>query len=253
MKKVFYAFPFLFFFLMGTHYSIAQSLTPKEIVKRSDDLMQGESSISTMTMEIVRPTWKRSISLKSWGKGRDKSVSLVTAPARDKGQSFLKVGNEMWSWNPSINRLIKLPPSMLSQGWMGSDYTNDDILKESSIVNDYDHSIVGEQIINGLLCYIIEMKPKADAAVVWGKINSYISKEKFFTLKAEYFDEDGELVRTSLLSDIKIMDDREMPTRIEIIPADEPENRTIIVIESTQFNTKIADDFFSQQNMKRLR
>jgi outer membrane lipoprotein-sorting protein len=97
------------------------------------------------------------------------------------------------------------------------------------------------------------MKPKADAAVVWGKINSYISKEKFFTLKAEYFDEDGELVRTSLLSDIKIMDDREMPTRIEIIPADEPENRTIIVIESTQFNTKIADDFFSQQNMKRLR
>lgn len=231
----------------------AQSLSAKEIVKRSDDLMQGESSISTMTMEIVRPTWKRSISLKSWGKGRDKSVSLVTAPARDKGQSFLKVGNEMWSWNPSINRLIKLPPSMLSQGWMGSDYTNDDILKESSIVNDYDHSIVGEQIINGLLCYIIEMKPKADAAVVWGKINSYISKEKFFTLKAEYFDEDGELVRTSLLSDIKIMDDREMPTRIEIIPADEPENRTIIVIESTQFNTKIADDFFSQQNMKRLR
>lgn len=253
MKKVFYAFPFLVFLLVGTHYSIAQSLTAKEIVKRSDDLMQGESSISTMTMEIVRPTWKRSISLKSWGKGRDKSVSLVTAPARDKGQSFLKVGNEMWSWNPSINRLIKLPPSMLSQGWMGSDYTNDDILKESSIVNDYDHSIVGEQIINGLLCYIIEMKPKADAAVVWGKINSYISKEKYFTLKAEYFDEDGELVRTSLLSDIKKMDDREMPTRIEIIPADEPENRTIVIIESTQFNVKFADDFFSQQNMKRLR
>lgn len=231
----------------------AQSLSAKEIVKRSDDLMQGESSISTMTMEIVRPTWKRSISLKSWGKGRDKSISLVTAPARDKGQSFLKVGNEMWSWNPSINRLIKLPPSMLSQGWMGSDYTNDDILKESSIVNDYDHSIVGEQTINGLLCYVIEMKPKTDAAVVWGKINSYISKEKYFTLKAEYFDEDGELVRTSLLSDIKKMDDREMPTRIEIIPADEPENRTIVIIESTQFNAKIADDFFSQQNMKRLR
>ncbi len=231
----------------------AQSLSAKEIVKRSDDLMQGESSISTMTMEIVRPTWKRSISLKSWGKGRDKSISLVTAPARDKGQSFLKVGNEMWSWNPSINRLIKLPPSMLSQGWMGSDYTNDDILKESSIVNDYNHSIVGEQNINGLICYVIEMKPKDEAAVVWGKIKSYITKEKYFTLKAEYFDEDGELVRTSLLSDIKKMDDREMPTRIEIIPADEPENRTIVIIESTQFNAKITDDFFSQQNMKRLR
>jgi outer membrane lipoprotein-sorting protein len=185
--------------------------------------------------------------------GRDKSVSLVTAPARDKGQSFLKGGNEMWSWNPSINRLIKLPPSMLSQGWMGSDYTNDDILKESSIVNDYNHSIVGEQTINGYLCYVIEMKPKADAAVVWGKIKSYITKEKYFTLKAEYFDEYGELVRTNLLSDIKKMDDREMPTRIEIIPADEPDNRTIVVIENTQFNVKIADDFFSQQNMKRLR
>ncbi len=231
----------------------AQTLTAREIVKRSDDLMQGESSVSTMKMEIVRPTWKRSISFKSWSKGRDKSITLITEPARDKGQSFLNVNKEMWSWNPTINRLIKLPPSMLSQGWMGSDYTNDDILKESSVVNDYDHTLVAEKSLEGYTCYVIELKPKPNAAVVWGKIVTYITKDKFFTLKAEYFDEEGILVRTHNLSAIKRMDDRELPTRIEIVPADEPGNRTIVTIESIQFNVKLTDNFFSQQNMKRLR
>ena len=233
--------------------SFGQSLTAKDIVKKSDDLMQGESSLSTMTMEIVRPTWSRSISFKGWTKGRDKSVTLITAPARDKNQSFLKVGNEMWSWNPTINRLIKLPPSMMSQGWMGSDYTNDDILKESSIVNDYEHSIKGETEIDGYKCYIIELIPKENAAVVWGKIVTCISKDSFLNLKAEYFDEENILVRTHLLSDVKKMDDRVIPTRIEVIPADEPENKTIVTIENITFNISVDDKFFSKQNMKRLR
>jgi outer membrane lipoprotein-sorting protein len=228
-------------------------LSAKEIVKKSDDLMQGESSISTMTMEIIRPTWTRSISFKGWSKGRDKSVTLITAPARDKGQSFLKVGNEMWSWNPSINRLIKLPPSMMSQGWMGSDYTNDDILKESSIVNDYEHTLKGETTIDGHLCYVIELKPLPQAAVVWGKITTYITKETFYNLKAEFYDEENMLVRTHMLSDIKKMHDRTLPTRIEVVPADEPNNKTVVVIETIEFNVKLDDGFFSQQNMKRIR
>ena len=233
--------------------TFGQALTAREIVKKSDDLMQGESSVSTMTMEIVRPTWNRSISFKSWSKGRDKSVTLITEPARDKGQSFLKVGNEMWSWNPSINRLIKLPPSMMSQGWMGSDYTNDDILKESSIVNDYEHTFAGEKVIDGYSCYIIDLKPKADAAVVWGKITTYITKESFLNLSADFFDDEGVLVRTHLLSEIKKMHDRTLPTRIEVIPAEEPNNKTIVVIQTLEFNTNLDDGFFSQQNMKRLR
>jgi len=231
----------------------AQQLSATQIVKKSDDLMRGKSAVSTMTMEIVRPTWKRSITFKNWEKGRDLALTLITAPARDKDQSFLKIKNEMWSWNPSINRVIKLPPSMLSQGWMGSDYTNDDVLKESSIVDDYIHKIIKEEALGGYPCYVIELTPKPDAAVVWGKIITYISKDNYFSLKADFYDEEGVLVKTHLAYDVKRMDDRQIPTRMEIIPADEPGNKTLVLIEQITFNVQLQDDFFSQQSMKRVR
>jgi outer membrane lipoprotein-sorting protein len=185
--------------------------------------------------------------------GRENSLTLITAPAKDQGQTFLKRGQEMWSWNPSINRLIKLPPSMMSQGWMGSDYTNDDILKESSVVKDYTHEIVGEAMIDDRLCYMINMVAKEDAAVVWGHQVRWIDKKDLLILKAELYDEDGYLVRTELGSDIKVMDGRAIPSRIELIPADEKGNKTIVEIKDIMFNVSIEDSFFSQQNMKRVR
>ena len=224
-----------------------------EIVRKSDQLMQGDSYISTMTMKIVRPTWDRTIVFKSWGKGRDLAMTYIKAPAAEKGQSFLKRGNEMWTWNPKINRLIKLPPSMLSQGWMGSDYTNDDILKESSIVKDYNHTVVNVENYEGYDCWVIEMIPKEDAAVVWGKIISHIAKEKYFPLKVRYFNEDGELVKSHLNSDIKQMDNRDIPTKTIVQPADTPDKKTIVFIDQIDFNIKLSDQFFSQQNMKRIR
>ena len=119
---------------------LAQDPSPREIIRKADEKFNGEkTSTSHMSMTIVRPTWERTIEFKNWTSGRDFALTLITAPAREKGQSFLKRENEMWNWNPTISRLIKLPPSMMSQGWMGSDYTNDDILKESSVVNDYHH------------------------------------------------------------------------------------------------------------------
>lgn len=127
-------------------FQLGKAQNATEIVKRSDDKMRGEkSSISEMTMRIVRPSWERTISFKSWTKGTKNSMTLVTAPAKEKGQSFLKLDREMWSWNPTISRTIKLPPSMLSQGWMGSDFTNDDLLNQRSIVVDYTHKIIGEK------------------------------------------------------------------------------------------------------------
>ena len=123
-------------------------MSATDIVRKADEKFNGEKSgISTMEMTIIRPSWERTVEFKSWTLGRENSLTLITAPAKDQGQTFLKRGQEMWNWNPSINRLIKLPPSMMSQGWMGSDYTNDDILKESSVVNDYTHEIVGEEMI----------------------------------------------------------------------------------------------------------
>jgi len=225
----------------------------REIVKKADDLMQGVTSTSEMEMTIVRPTWQRSITFKSWGKGRDLSMTLITAPAKESGQSFLKLKNDMWSWNPTINRMIKMPPSMMSQGWMGSDYTNDDILKESSIVQDYSHSIIGSETGAGYDCYKIQLDPRETAAVVWGKIILWISKAEYYELKAEYYDEDGKLVKTHVLSEIKFMHDRKIPTHFEIIPADKPSQKTVVRILTTKFNIPLADGFFSQQQMKSLR
>jgi outer membrane lipoprotein-sorting protein len=226
----------------------------REIIRKADEKMQGEeTSQSTMTMTIVRPTWQREITFRSWTKGRDYSLALVTAPAKEKGQTFLKRETEMWNWNPTINRLIKLPPSMMSQGWMGSDFSNDDLLKESSIVVDYTHTIIGEEQIDGWDCYKIELIPLEDAAVVWGKIFKWISKEEFLQMKSEYYDEDGYLIKTELAYDMKTMDGRLIPSKFELIPEEEEGHKTVVVMDAIEFNKPISDSFFSQQNMKRVR
>ncbi|RLD71418.1 MAG: outer membrane lipoprotein-sorting protein [Bacteroidetes bacterium] len=233
---------------------LGQDISPKEIVRKADEKFNGEkTSTAVMAMTIVRPTWERTIEFKNWTSGREYALTLITAPAKDKGQSFLKRQNEMWSWNPTISRLIKLPPSMMSQGWMGSDYTNDDILKESSVVNDYDHSIIGEEELDGRMCYKIKLVAKEDAAVIWGHQIRWIDKKDFLFLKSELYDEDAYLVRTETGSEIKIMDDRLIPTRIELIPAEEEDQMTIIEIKEIEFNAPIEESFFSQQNMKRVR
>jgi outer membrane lipoprotein-sorting protein len=231
-----------------------QELSPKEIVRLADEKFNGEkTSTSIMAMTIVRPTWERTLEFKNWTSGKEFALTLITSPAKDKGQSFLKRQNEMWSWNPTISRLIKLPPSMMSQGWMGSDYTNDDILKESSVVNDYDHEIIGEEELDGRNCYKIKMVAKEDAAVIWGHQIRWIDKKDYLFLKSELYDEDGYLVRTELGKEIKTMDGRLIPTRIELIPAEEEGQMTIIEMKEVQFNQPIEESFFSQQNMKRIR
>jgi outer membrane lipoprotein-sorting protein len=232
----------------------SQALTATDIVRKADEKFNGEkSSLMLMSMTIIRPSWQRTVEFKNWSMGRDYALTLITAPARDAGQTFLKRATEMWNWNPSISRLIKLPPSMMSQGWMGSDYTNDDLLKESSVVNDYTHEITGEESIIGRDCYRIKMLAREEAAVVWGHQIRWIDKTDFLVLKAELFDEDGILVRTEMGSEIKTMDGRTIQTRIELLPADEPGNKTIITIKDIKFNIPLQESFFSQQNMKSIR
>ncbi len=230
----------------------SQTLTGKQIVENAYNLMQGETNVSNMTL-IIKRDWERTVKLKSWSQGKDYSMVYVSYPPKDKGQCFLKRDMDMWNWSPKISRMIKLPPSMMSQGWMGSDYSNDDILKEASIVEDYNHKILKEEIIDGVNCYKIELTPKDDAAVVWGKLIKWIAKVEFWQLKTLYFDEDGYEIKVEKASDIKFMHDRKIPTRMEIIPLDEDNRKTILIINSIKFNTKIKRNFFSQQNMKRIR
>jgi outer membrane lipoprotein-sorting protein len=231
---------------------IAQDAT--HIVKKADAKLRGEqSSKSKMTMKIVRPSWDRTISFKNWTKGTDYSMVLITAPASEAGQSFMKYKREMWNWNPTINRMIKLPPSMLSQGWMGSDFTNDDLLNQSSIVVDYHHTLEGTETVEGRMCYKIKLIPKEDAPVVWGSIMMWIDTNDYLQLKALYYDEDDYLIKTELGEQIKTMGGRIIPSRFVLIPADENGHKTIVEIEWIEFNIPMETGFFTQQNMKRLR
>ncbi|HOO98912.1 MAG TPA: outer membrane lipoprotein-sorting protein [Bacteroidales bacterium] len=232
----------------------AQELSPTEIIRKADDKFRGEmSGYSEMVMTIIRPSWQRSIEFRSWSKEDDYALTLITAPAREKGQTFLKRGNEMWSWNPAISRLIKLPPSMMSQGWMGSDYTNDDILRESSVVDDYLHAMEGEEEIAGRKCWKVRLTAREDADVLWGSQLWWVDMNDFIVVKAELYDEDNYLVRTEKGSEIKTVDGRLLPTVIELIPAENEGYKTVINIVDMKFNIDINDSFFSQQNMKTIR
>lgn len=245
----------LLFFAIITSSSFSQNnITAEEIIKKADEKMRGKTNTSTMEMQIIRPTWKRSVTMKSWGRGMDYSMTYITSPAKDKGQVFMKRKTEMWNWMPAIGRMIKIPASMMSQGWMGSDYTNDDILKESSIVYDYNHKIVGIEKVQGFDTYKIEMIPKEDAAVIWGKIYKWISKDdEYIQVKSEYYNEDNELVKSDFAYEFKTMDGRLIPTRIEIIPANEEGKKTVLFIKEIKFDVDLPESFFSQQKMKKIR
>lgn len=230
----------------------AQTLTAKEIVQKADDKSRGLTSQGEMTMTIMRPTWTRSITMKSWGKGTSYALILITSPAKDKGQVFLKIKTDMWNWVPSIDKMIKIPPSMMMQSWMGSDFTNDDLVKESSIVKDYTHKLLTRETVRGQMCYKIEMIPLLDAAVTWGKVMVWITIDGFNEWKVEYYDEDMKLINVMNAFDIRKMGDREIPVRLEIIPVEKPNDKTILETKSVIFNQPVDDGFFSQQNMKKL-
>lgn len=256
MKKQFKRL--LFYSLIGlafplSSYAQGEELTATEIVKKADERMRGLQNYAEITMKIIRPEWERSMSMKSWAKGEEYSLVLITAPARDKGTASLKRESELWNWMPNIERTIKVSPSMMMQSWMGSDFTNDDLLRQSSIVNDYTHELLPSEEVEGMDCYKIKFTPKPDAPVVWGSILLWVEKENFNQLKVEYFDEDGYLINTMLLSDLKEMGGRVVPSRMEMIPAEKEGHKTVLIYEKLDFSVNLKDSFFSLQNMKRVR
>ncbi|MGI2946249.1 outer membrane lipoprotein-sorting protein [Vibrio diabolicus] len=224
-----------------------------DIVQKSDQAMRGKSSYSEATMKIVRPDWSRSMTMKSWTKGTELSLVLVTAPAKDKGSASLKRHREMWNWVPSIERVIKIAPSMLSQSWMGSDFTNDDLINQSSIVVDYQHQLLQSEPFDGDKVWVIDALAKPDAPVVWSKVRLWISQTSLLQRKVEFYGEFDELVNVLTTYDVKTLGGRDVATRMEMQPIDKPGNKTVLITHEAQFDFDIDDDFFSQQQMKALR
>ncbi len=221
----------------------------REILERVEYNMRGDASYSEMTMETVRPRYTREISMKSWTLGDDYALVFVTAPSRDEGTATLKRDNDMWSYNPNVDRTIRMPPSMMSQSWMGSDFSNDDLVSGTSTVDDYEHTLLGEETINGHDCYKIELIPHPETPVVYDKVIYWVSKEYYLPVKVENFDDFGELASTMNFRDFKTMGGRTIPAVMEMIPEDKPGNKTIITQHKVDFDIDISQDFFSVENL----
>jgi len=230
----------------------ASAQDAREIIRRAEARTRGNASASQITITTVRPGWSREMAVKAWTKGNDLTIILITAPAKDRGVVFLRRGREVWNWIPSIERNIKLPPSMMGQSWMGTDFTNDDLVKEASIVDDYDHRLEGMDSIGGRRCHRIRLTPKPEASVVWGRLVIWVDERDLLMLRTEYYDESGLLANTLLASDVRMLGGRLLPARIEMVPADKKGHRTVMTYRALVFDPPLPPDFFTTQQMPKL-
>lgn len=219
----------------------------REILERVEDLIWGRTVQGEYEMTIATPRWQRTLALRAWMERPRRSFVRILAPAKEKGIGSLRIGSEMWNYLPNVERTIKIPPSMMLQPWMGSDLTNDDLVKSSSIVDDYTHRMLREE--DG--AWLLELLPKPESAVVWGKILYWVRKGDFVPLKEEFYDERGTLVRTMTFSEVKPVGGRSIPTRWQIRPADKPGNSTTFVIRSAVYDRPIDPEVFTQRNLQK--
>ena len=239
--------------MLPTQHANAQNPDPAEIIERMEDIMIGDSQYAEMTMKIVRPRYEREVSLRSWLLGRDYSLILVTAPARDEGTVFLMRENDIWNYDPRIDRTIRLPSSMMAQSWMGSDFTNDDLVRDTDLIEDFEHELLRTEEYNGYESYVIEMIPKPDTPIVWGKVLMWISVDDYIQLRIENYDQRDQLANTMELSDIQEFGHRKIPTQITVTPAGKENEQTILTYQNLEFDIDIDEGFFSRANMQRVR
>lgn len=231
-------------------WAAAQSAT--EIIRRADANMRGHTSQAELIIKTTRPGWSREMRIRSWLKGTALALLLVQSPPKDQGIVYLKRKKEVWNWIPALERVIKLPPSMMSNSWMGTDFTNDDLVKESSVVDDYTHRIIGDTLVDGRSCYRIELVPKPNTAVVWGRLLVCIDTKDYLELYTEFFDEEGKRIHTMKADNIKKMDGRLIPSHITMVPADKQAHKTEITYSSILFNRNIDDSFFSIERIRQF-
>ncbi len=222
------------------------------IVEQAFDHWRGLSSVALFSMTIHRPDFQRSMVMKGWTKGRERSLFFVEKPAKDAGNGTLKKGREMWSYNPKINRVIKLPPSMMSQSWLGSDFSNDDLAKSDSILDDYHHSIKGREIVAGLTVYTVESMAKESAPVVWGK-QELVIREDGVLLKQSFFDEEMILVKELIAEKIERFGGRLFPRIWTMHRVEKKDRYTRLEYLELSFGDILSDRLFTLASLKNRR
>ena len=228
----------------------SSELTSQEILDKIDRMWRGESSIGTYQMKIKTSHWERNLRIKSWTKGLDYTLMRIEYPKKEKGVSTLKVESNLWNYLPKINRVVKVPSSLMMGSWMGSHFTNDDLVKESTLADDYHHRITFEGKREGQDVYEITLLPKEEAAVVWGKIVMVVRKKDLMPLNQEFFDEKEKAVRKMVLDQVKVMGGRLLPSRMTITPYNKPGEFTEVIYSDIAFDMELEDTFFSLRSLQ---
>ncbi|TFH41109.1 MAG: outer membrane lipoprotein-sorting protein [Chrysiogenales bacterium] len=252
---------FIAFLMAAAFPAGSYALTAFQIIERSDNAVRGTTQVAEIEIVIKGRRFTRILKMKSWdNRIAKKSFAEITAPKKDAGNRFLLISNEklMWHYSPIMGRETKIHPSMMLQPWMGSDFTNDDIVKESSVIEDYTHALDGKKTVDGMECHVVVLTPKPDAPVVWGKIIYYARVSDYLPVREEFFDQRGNLKKVLAFSGFKKMHDRVIPTVYKMVSVDRksPDGRmkdeyTKMIIKKISFNLRIPDSVFSLRNLKR--
>ena len=225
---------------------------PKTLIQAAMDHWRGKTSYTEMTMTIHRPEWERSMSMRGWSEGDKTSLVRVTAPQKDKDNGTLMKDDQMWTFSPKVNRVIKVPSSMMSQSWMGSDFSNKDISKSTDIIENYDHTLLETREEDGHTVYVIESIPHEEAAVVWGKEVTVI-RDDFVMLEQQFWDQDSVLVKTFTTTEIKELGGRPVATIMRMQDVDKPLEWTEISVSDAQFDIDLPPNLFTLSNLRNPR
>ena len=232
--------------------SAAEERDAKTIVRDAIDHWRGISSYTEMTMIIHRPDWERSMTMRAWTKGDDHSLVRVVEPKKDRGNGTLTDDKSMWSYSPKINRVIKIPSSMMGQSWMGSDFSNKDVARADEIIDEYEHTLLGTEDVDGIVVYEIEAIPHEDAAVVWGSEVLRIRGDHV-VLEHSFFDQDGELVKSLQTMEITEMGGRTIAKRQRMNKADKPDEWTEIQVIDVDYDIELKASLFTLSNLRNPR
>ncbi len=232
--------------------SNVEALDAQSLVEDSFNYMRDKSSVSEVDMTVHRPDWQRQMTIKAWTRGRKDSLFYIEAPSKDRGNGTLKKGREMWMYNPKINRVIKVPPSMMSQSWMGSDFSNNDLAKSDSLLTDYTHTITGTETHGGLTVYLIKSVPKPEAPVVWGMQKLKI-REDLIWLSQEFYDEDLEPVKIMTTLEIQMLGGKLYPKIWRMRKAEEDDKYTELNYKSLAFKSALPDNLFTLTSLRKAR
>ena len=238
-----------------TPLSIAADATdpdPRELIKQVMNHWRSDSSYSEITMTIHRPDWQRSMSMRSWTKGDKTSLVRVTEPKKDAGNGTLTKDNNMWTFAPRVNRIIKIPSSMMSQSWMGSDFTNKDVSKSTDIIDQYDHKLLETRQQDGHEVYIIQSIPHEDAAIVWGKEILSI-RDDYILLEQQFWDQDNILVKVMKAREINELGGRTVASIIRMGKIETPDEWTEMSVQLIKFDQDFPDDLFTLSNLRNPR